>query len=124
MNYGRTVLVRPFFFFIFLLTITMKHEILFLNDRRSYVRLGDVWYDTHREHYTKVGDKFLNGIVEEVLDYQSYLESYPDSKTEMYKQVGEKIQHKGTIRRVSDLHTVEYAINLIQASYKIRQDIS
>ena len=101
----------------------MRHEVLFLNDRRTYVRLGDVWYDTHKEHDTQVGDKFLNGMVEEVLDYQSYTEAYPDSKMEMYKQVGEKVQHKGYVRRVSDAHIVEYAVNPAQPSYKLRQDI-
>lgn len=104
----------------FLFTITMKHEVLFLNDRQTYVRLGEVWYDTHREHDTQVGDKFLNGTVEEVLDYQSYTKAYPDSKSEFYKQVGEKVQHKGYVRRVSDLRTVEYAVNPIQISHKLR----
>ena len=47
----------------------MRHEVLFLNSGRSYVRLDDVWYDTSKEHDPQVGQGFLTGKIEEVLDF-------------------------------------------------------
>ena len=88
----------------------MKHEILFLNSRRVYVKVGDTWYDTHKDTYPKVGDGFLLGKIEEILDYESYKERFPDSKDEIYPHISDKTISGGYIRRVVD-GTVRYAIN-------------
>ena len=88
----------------------MKHEILQLNSKRAYVRVQDTWYDTHRETYPKVGDAFLIGRVEEVLDYDTYTATYPESKDEIYPYIIDKTNHGGWIRRVED-GMVKYAVN-------------
>ena len=110
----------------------MKHEILFLNSSRCYVRIQDVWYDTHKEHNPQVGQPFLVGLVEEVLSYEAYKETYPESKTEIYYIVNDKTQSRGFIRKVEDKRMgegsyermVQYAINPLQPSPFIKQDIS
>ena len=88
----------------------MKHEVLFLNSRRIYVRVGDTWYDTHSETYPKVGDNFLVGKIEEVLDYSSYTERFPESKDEIYPYVADKTISGGYIRRGAD-GLVKYSVN-------------
>ena len=110
----------------------MKHEVLFLNSSRSYVRIKDVWYDTHKEHNPKIGDAFLIGIIEEVLDYESYRTTYPESKTEIYSMVTDKTQSGGYLRKVEDRkmgdgtysRMVQYGVNPLQPSPFIKQDIS
>ena len=45
-----------------------KHEILFLNSNRTYVRVEDTWFDTSRELQPEIGNSFLLGnIAEEYL---------------------------------------------------------
>ncbi len=68
----------------------MKHEVLFLNNRRAYVLVSDTWYDTPADFAPKPGQSFLAGRIEEVLDYQTYQEKYPDSKDEIYPYVSDK----------------------------------
>jgi hypothetical protein len=88
----------------------MKHETLHLNPRYVYVLVNNTWYDTHAELNPKVGQSFLNGQIQEILDYQSYIEKYPEAKDEMYSYVSEKTIHGGYIRRVVN-SSVKYAIN-------------
>jgi len=88
----------------------MKHEVLFLNSKRIYVRVGDTWYDTHSETYPKVGDNFLIGKIEEILEYNSYKERFPESKDEIYPYIVDKTISGGYIRRVVD-GAVKYAVN-------------
>jgi hypothetical protein len=88
----------------------MKHEVLFLNPRRAYVLVDDVWYDTHEYNNPKKGDSFLIGKIDEVLDYEKYTKKYPDSKTEIYSQVTDKTISGGYLRRVLD-NMVKYAVN-------------
>lgn len=110
----------------------MKHEVLFLNSRRTYVRVGETWYDTHKENNPKVGHVFLLGTINEVLDYETYTETYPESKTEIFYTVNEKTQNRGCIRKVEDkkisegeyARMVQYAVNPQQPSPFIKQDIS
>lgn len=110
----------------------MRHEVLFLNSGRSYVRLDDVWYDTNKEHDPQVGQGFLMGKIEEILDFDAYKKAYPESKTEMFHNVVDKTQSGGFIRKVSDLkydtgnysRMVEYAVNPQQPSTILKQDIS
>ena len=33
----------------------MKHEVLFLNSERAYVRVIDTWYDTHKDSNPEIG---------------------------------------------------------------------
>lgn len=109
----------------------MKHEVLFLNSSRTYVRIQDVWYDTHKEHNPKVGQAFLTGDIEEVLDYESYTAAYPESKTEIFYIVNDKTQARGAIRKVEDRkmgdgtyeRMVQYAVNPLQPSLFTKQDI-
>ena len=109
----------------------MRHEVLFLNGGRSYVRLDDVWYDTNKEHDPQVGQGFLMGRVEEVLDFETYKETYPESKMEMFYNITDKTQTRGFIRKVSDLkydtgnysRMVEYAVNPAQPTVLLKQDI-
>lgn len=109
----------------------MKHEILFLNSSRSYVRIQDVWYDTHKEHNPQAGQAFLTGLIEEILSYDQYKEAYPESKTEIYYIVNDKTQARGFIRKVEDRRMgdgvyermVQYAVNPLQPSPFIKQDI-
>lgn len=88
----------------------MKHEILFLRGNRSYVRVDDTWYDTPRDSNPQIGQSFLIGKIEEVLDYEKYTKKYPESKTEIYDQVADKTISGGYIRRVVDA-MVKYAVN-------------
>lgn len=88
----------------------MKHEVLFLNSKRTYVRVNDTWYDTHVENNPRVGEMFLLGRIEEVLDYDSYTNNYPESKDEIYPYVADKTISGGCIRRVVD-GLVKYAVN-------------
>ena len=109
----------------------MKHEVLFLNSRRSYVRIEDTWYDTNKEHNPKVGQGFLLGTIEEVIDYQSYKDKYPESKTEVFYIVNDKTQTRGYIRKVSDKkigvgeysRLVQYAVNVDQPTMMSKKDI-
>ena len=88
----------------------MKHEVLFLNSSRAYVRVDDTWYDTHRDSNPKKGDSFLIGKIEEVLDHEKYTKKYPESKTEIYSEVTDKTISGGYLRRVLD-NMVKYAVN-------------
>jgi hypothetical protein len=88
----------------------MKHEVLFLNNRRAYVLVSDTWYDTPADFAPKPGQSFLAGRIEEVLDYQAYQEKYPDSKDEIYPYVSDKTMTGGYIRRVVD-GNVRYGVN-------------
>jgi len=88
----------------------MKHEILHLNDKRAYVLVNDTWYDSHVELAPQKGQSFLNGIIEEVLDYSTYTTKYPEVKEEIFTVVSEKTMHRGYIRRVVD-GVVKYGVN-------------
>lgn len=88
----------------------MKHETLYLNQTRLYVLVNDTWYDTHADLNPKVGQAFLNGRIDEILDYKSYIEKYPESKEEIFPYISEKTVHGGYIRRVVD-GLVKYAVN-------------
>jgi len=88
----------------------MKHEILYLSRKRAYVLVNDTWYDTHIDTNPKVGQPFLLGRIEEVLDYDSYVEKYPESKDEIYPYVSDKTMSGGYIRRVLD-GLVKYGVN-------------
>jgi hypothetical protein len=88
----------------------MKHEVLFLNSSRTYVRVNETWYDTTKESNPQIGQPFLLGKVEEVLDYDTYTEKYPESKDEIYPYVTDKTISGGYLRRVVD-GMVKYAIN-------------
>lgn len=90
----------------------MKHETLRLNQNRMYVLVNDTWYDIHVDLYPKVGQPFLNGRIEEVLDFDTYTQRYPDAKVEMFDYVSEKTAHGGSIRRVVS-GMVKYAVNPI-----------
>jgi hypothetical protein len=88
----------------------MKHEVLFLKPSRTYVRVDETWYDTHRDSNPQIGQGFLIGKIQEVLDYEKYIKKYPESKTEIFDQVTDKTISGGYIRRVIDA-MVKYAVN-------------
>lgn len=88
----------------------MKHEVLFLNSRRAYVKVKDTWYDTHKDTNPKKGESFLIGKIEEVLDFETYTKNYPESKQEIYNEVTDKTISGGYLRRVVE-GMVKYAIN-------------
>ena len=88
----------------------MKHEVLFLNSNRAYVLVGDTWYDTTKESNPRVGESFLVGKIEKVLDYETYTKKYPESKQEIYSEVADKTISGGWLRRTVD-GMVKYAIN-------------
>lgn len=87
----------------------MKHEVLFLNPSRTYVRISDTWYDSHREHNLQVGQSFLGGKVEEVLSYDQYKEQFTDVQA-MYNSITERTVSGGFIRRMVG-SAVKYAVN-------------
>jgi hypothetical protein len=92
----------------------MTHEILHLNSKRAYVLVNDVWYDTHRDLFPKVGESFLIGRIEKVLTYEDYTKKYPESKREMFPGVNDKTTSNGFIRKSSneaDQILVKYAVN-------------
>ena len=109
----------------------MRHEVLFLNSGRSYVRIEDVWYDINKDHNPQIGHSFFMGRIEEVIDYESYKDSYPESKIELYYVVNDKTQSGGFIRKVSDAKyasgmyskIVEYGVNPMQPVMIRKQDI-
>jgi hypothetical protein len=88
----------------------MKHEVLFLSSTRAYVRVGETFYDTHKDSNPQIGQGFLVGKIEEVLDYETYKRKYPESKTEIYSEVTDKTISGGYLRRVLD-NMVKYAVN-------------
>jgi len=88
----------------------MKHEVLHLNPRRTYVRVGETWYDTHVELSPKVGQRFLTGFIEEILDYETYTKTYPESKEEIHPYINEKTISRGYIRKIVN-GEVKYAVN-------------
>jgi hypothetical protein len=90
--------------------MTERHEILHLNRNRSYVKVGDTWYDTHIDLYPQVGANFLMGKIEQVLSYDDYTNQYPESKQEIYPEITDKTISGGYLRRVID-GVVEYAVN-------------
>ena len=88
----------------------MKHETLRLNQNMLYVLVNDTWYDIHADLNPKVGQNFLNGRIEEILDFQTYTTRFPEAKDEIYPIVSEKTIHGGFIRRVVE-GLVKYAVN-------------
>jgi len=88
----------------------MRHEVLFLNSKRAYVLVNDTWYDTTKESNPRVGESFLIGKIEEVIDYETYTKKYPESKQEIYSEVTDKTISGGYLRRVVD-GMVKYAVN-------------
>jgi hypothetical protein len=88
----------------------MKHEVLFLNSSRAYVLVEDTWYDTTKESNPRVGESFLLGRIEKVLDYETYTKKYPESKQEIYNEVTDKTISGGYLRRVVN-GMVKYAVN-------------
>lgn len=88
----------------------MRHETLRLNSNTMYVLVNDTWYDSHADLMPKVGQRFLNGLIEEVLDFETYTATYPEAKEELFPYVTEKTIHRGFIRRVVD-GQVKYAVN-------------
>lgn len=88
----------------------MRHETLHLNRSRAYVLVNGTWYDTHADLNPKVGQNFLNGRIEEILDYDTYTSKYPEAKDEIYPVISEKTIHGGYIRRVVG-GMVKYAVN-------------
>lgn len=90
----------------------MKHEILYLNSKRTYVLVDDTWYDTHVDLIPEVGQAFLSGRINQVLTYQEYTSTYPEVKDEIYPYVADKTLSKGFIRKVVD-KLVKYGVNPI-----------
>lgn len=90
----------------------MKHETLRLNQNCLYVLVNDTWYDTHVDLSPREGQPFLNGRIEEILDFNTYIERYPEAKEEIFDYVSEKTAHGGFIRRVVN-GMVKYAVNPI-----------
>ena len=88
----------------------MKHEVLLLNSNRAYVLVDNTWYDTTRDSNPRVGDSFLIGKIEKVLDYEAYTKKYPESKQEIYNEVTDKTISGGWLRRTVD-GIVKYAVN-------------
>lgn len=88
----------------------MKHEVLFLNPSRAYVLVNGTWYDTTRDSNPRVGESFLIGKIEKVLDYETYTKKYPESKQEIYNEATDKTISGGYLRRVVD-GMVKYAVN-------------
>jgi len=88
----------------------MKHEVLFLSNKRAYVLVNNIWYDTPADFAPKPGQNFLIGRIEEVLDYRTYQEKYPESRDEIYPYISEKTMSGGYIRRVID-GAVKYGVN-------------
>ena len=88
----------------------MKHEVLFLSSNRAYVLVDNTWYDTTRDSNPRVGESFLLGKIEKVLDYEAYTKKYPESKQEIYNEVTDKTISGGYLRRVVD-GMVKYAVN-------------
>ena len=92
----------------------MKHEILHLNSKRVYVLVDDVWYDTHPDLGSKVGDSFLTGKIQKILTYEEYTQQYPESKHEMFSGVNDKTNSNGFIRKYvneGEQALVKYAVN-------------
>jgi hypothetical protein len=88
----------------------MKHEVLFLNSSRAYVLVDNTWYDTTKESNPRIGEPFLLGRIEKVLDYETYTKKYPESKQEIYNEVTDKTISGGYLRRVVG-GMVKYAVN-------------
>ena len=96
-----------------------KHEILFLNSNRTYVRVEDTWFDSSRELQPEIGNSFLLGNIAEVLSYKEYTERFPESQTELYPRISEKTNSGGFIRKVykdSSSRSVAYSVNPVVSS--------
>lgn len=88
----------------------MKHEVMHLSKNRSYVLVNDTWYDTHVDLNPRIGQSFLVGRIEEILDYETYKEKYPESKEEIYPYIVDKTMSGGYLRRALN-GLVKYGVN-------------
>ena len=99
--------------------MSYRHEILYLNASRAYVRVGDAWYDTRVDFDHVIGESFLTGYIEEILSFTQYKKQYPESKNPMADKVLDKTNGGGCVRRASSkispdgyhYSLVEYAVN-------------
>lgn len=96
--------------------MSVRHEILKADASRTFVRVNDTWYDTSRELYPQVGQPFLIGSIEEVMEYDKYMKLYGKFVKSMYEEVSEKTQSGGFIRK-SEGGRVVYAINPVRRLY-------
>lgn len=101
-----------------------KHETLYLNSTRVYLRVGETWYDSRADFGHKIGEQFLIGSIEEILTYSEYTDRFPDAKSELFAKVNDKTGPNGYIRKAtytatSDggrISSVDYAVNPQQFS--------
>lgn len=99
--------------------MTYRHEIMYLNPSRTYLRVDDTWYDNPNSFTYSIGESFLIGRIAEILSYDEYRERFPESKSEMGPAAMEKTVHRGYVRKVSTgsnpdgtkYSRVEYAVN-------------
>ena len=97
----------------------MKHQIMFANSNRVFVRVQDTWYDTHRELTPVVGQPFLTGRIEEILDYKEYTSQFGKKVHQIYDDIKDKTHSGGWLRKVasepdgegSSVSRVVYGIN-------------
>lgn len=110
-----------------------RHEVLYLNSSRAYVKVNDTWYDTRKDFEQQVGNPFLTGYIDEVLSFTQYKKQFPESKTEMGPHAVDKTNGGGFVRKASSkidpngrrYSVVEYAVNPKQIHTDIFQtDIS
>lgn len=102
----------------------MQHQIMFANSSRMFVRVDDTWYDTHKEFDPQVGQRFLIGRIDEVLNYDEYTKKFGKRIKTMHEDVTEKTQSGGYLRKTetqyqddgTSLSRVVYAVNPIRSN--------
>lgn len=102
----------------------MNHQIMFADSSRMFVRIDDTWYDTHKEFQPQVGQRFLIGRIEEVLNYDEYVKQFGKRVKTMYEDVAEKTHSGGFLRKVETdsqgggvtTSRVVYAVNPIRSN--------
>lgn len=58
---------------------TFNHEFLWLNNKRQYLLLeNDTWYDSNANYTYEENDIFLGRKIKRILDYDKYVEEFPE----------------------------------------------
>lgn len=94
--------------------MSQKHEILWLNRNRIYVLVNNTWYDANKDLGLELGVNFLTGRIEEILPYEEYTQTFPESTNTIYPYITDKTISGGFLRKLSNGERgriVEYGIN-------------
>jgi len=102
----------------------VKHETLFTDRSRAFVKVGNTWYDTNKELQPIVDQPFLAGRISEVLSYDEYVAQFGEKMSCIFDEVNDRTKSSGFLRKVVDEYyetgkasrVVRYGINVQRIS--------